>query len=104
MRESIGLTLLLLGAIAPLSLARADDSMKCGSKIIFVGAKQNDVLQSCGDPTSKEVEDAAKSVGRYYEGTTPIEHWTYTSGEVNTVVTFDQGVVVSIHTESALTE
>jgi hypothetical protein len=100
MRKSIGLSLLLLGAVAPFSLTHAD-SMRCGGQIIEVGAKQGDVLQYCGDPTSKKVDEAAQRDGRYYDGTTATEHWTYTSGEVNTVVTFDQGVVVSIHTESA---
>jgi len=89
----------LLCCCGSIGLAKADDSMRCGSRIIEVGAKQADVLQYCGEPTSKTVEEAAKREGRYYEGTTTIEHWTYTSGGVDTVVTLDSGVVVSIDTE-----
>jgi hypothetical protein len=99
MRTLAGLLLTTLCCVAALGIARADDSLRCAGKIISQGMQQSDVLQYCGAPDAKTVEDAAKREGRYYEGTTTVEHWTYTSGAVNTVLTFEAGVLVSIETE-----
>lgn len=93
------LLLSTLGCVAALGTARADGGMRCAGKIISQGMQQSDVLQYCGEPGSKTVEDVAKREGKYYQGTTTVEHWTYTSGAVNTVLTFEAGVLVSIDTD-----
>jgi hypothetical protein len=90
--------LAVLWWFAAMGVAHAD-SMRCGGVIVTPGAKQSEVLELCGEPASKTVEDVAKREGKYYEGTTPVETWTYTSGAVNTVLTFDSGVLLSIQTK-----
>jgi len=94
---------LLAASLAAVSFgpqaAMADDTWLCGSKIIMIGAQQSDVLENCGEPTSKTTDTDAMREGRYYEGTAPIEHWTYATDTVTRVLTFDQGVLVSIDTE-----
>lgn len=87
----------LLGALAvPLAAAAQDDSFRCGSIVVSIGMSQDDVLQNCGDPASKTVEQVAVREGVQYAGTTAVEHWTYVSGAVTRVLTFDQGKLVSI--------
>jgi hypothetical protein len=88
--------LVVLFCVGSIGAARADDSWACGNTIITLGATESDVLQNCGEPTSKSVEQEAKRQGRHYVGTTPIEHWTYASDTVTRVLTFDQGKLVSI--------
>lgn len=80
-------------------VAMADDTWLCGDKIIMIGAKTDEVLQYCGEPTSKAADTDAMREGRYYEGTAPIERWTYATDTVTRVLTFDKGVLVSMHTD-----
>jgi hypothetical protein len=89
-----GSAVALLGLHAPVT--RADDTWLCGDKIIMIGATQADVLQNCGEPTSKTGDTDAMREGRYYEGTAPIEQWTYATDTVTRVLRFDKGVLVSM--------
>lgn len=94
---------LLLASLAAASIglqpALADDTWLCGSKIIMIGAKQAEVLEYCGEPTSKTSGTDAMREGDYYDGTAPIERWTYATDTVTRVLTFDQGALVSIDTD-----
>jgi hypothetical protein len=73
-----------------------DGDFRCGSVIVSVGMSRDAVLQNCGEPASKVVDPVVVREGVQYAGTTPIEHWTYTSGAITRVLTFDQGKLVSI--------
>jgi hypothetical protein len=97
MFRSVLVTATAIGVLAlPMAAAGQDDDFRCGSIIVSVGMSQDDVLQNCGEPASKVVDPVIVREGVQYAGTTPIEHWTYTSGAVTRVLTFDQGKLVSI--------
>ncbi|MCJ7452107.1 MAG: DUF2845 domain-containing protein [Steroidobacteraceae bacterium] len=93
----LGMTLAVAGLFP--QAATADDTWLCGDKIIMIGAKQAEVLENCGEPTSKTADTDAMREGRYYQGTAPVEHWTYATDTVTRVLTFDQGVLVSMDTD-----
>ncbi len=99
MRSILWISLLVMSLVATglyPQAAAADDTWRCGDKIIMIGANQADVLEYCGEPTSKTADTDAMREGRYYEGTAPVEHWTYATDTVTRVLTFDQGVLVSM--------
>lgn len=75
----------------------ADDDWDCGgAKIIEIGMTQDEVLENCGPPTSKSVDEQARREGRQYVGTVPFERWTYSSYSSTRVLTFDEGKLISI--------
>jgi hypothetical protein len=77
----------------------ADDNWDCGgTKIIEIGMSQDEVLENCGAPSSKAVDEQAQRDGKHYVGTVPLEHWTYTSYSSTRVLTFDQGKLIAIET------
>ena len=76
--------------------AQADDVMRCGSKIIEVGMTQAEVMQHCGEPTSRDVTPQAVHDGNRVVGTTPMERWTYSDYSATRVLTFDGDRVVAI--------
>jgi hypothetical protein len=79
--------------------AQADDNWDCGgTKIIEIGMSQDEVLENCGPPTSKKVEEQAQRDGKHYVGTVPFERWTYSSYSSTRVLTFDEGKLISIET------
>ncbi len=97
MFKSAGLALVacVISGFAGTALAQ-DSDFRCGSVIVSVGMAQADVLAACGDPASKTVEQVTVRKGVQYAGATPVEHWTYSTGAVTRVLTFDQGKLVSI--------
>ena len=76
--------------------AQADDVMRCGSKIIEIGMLQSEVMQHCGEPTSRDVSPQAVRSGNRMVGTTPMERWTYSDYSSTRVLTFDGDKLVSI--------
>jgi hypothetical protein len=78
----------------PLALAHADDVARCGSKLIEPGMSQADVLQHCGEPTSRTVEEQAVRSGNRAVGTTQVERWTYSDYSATRVFVFDQQKLV----------
>jgi hypothetical protein len=76
--------------------AVADDSFHCGSHLIEVGMTQADVLEHCGGPTSKTVEEQDVRSGSRVVGKTQIHRWTYESYTATRVLVFDQDRLVSI--------
>ena len=97
MQKNLLITLAAVYALAAPAVAVSQDGdFRCGSIIVSVGMSRDDVLQNCGEPASKVVDPVIVRQGVQYAGTTPIEHWTYTSGAITRVLTFDQGKLVSI--------
>ena len=100
MRLLLPLTLLTLLAANP---ARADDTFRCGGKIISSGMTMVDVLAKCGEPTLRNVEEVPQQVRRangstYVAGTVTVEVWTYDRGSSSfpAVLRFEGGKVTSI--------
>jgi len=101
MRRLILLSLALLaGTIALPSRA---DTLRCGSKLIQVGATRGEVIAKCGEPDFVEnVEEPVRA--RRPNGTVAIvgtasrEIWTYrrAPGKFPAVLTFDGGTLKSI--------
>ena len=79
--------------------ARADDTVRCGSRVITIGMSKSDVQDACGAPTS--IEDIAQPVraGKQVVGETMQSRWTYASNTVTRVFVFDQDRLVSIDTD-----
>jgi len=74
--------------------AKADDSMRCGSKLISVSDGKDKVRTLCGEPTSVDFQGVIRRTPRYQYGygfnryeysgpgivEMPVEVWTYNFG------------------------
>ena len=85
------------------STAFADDSLRCGNAIIDVGMVVEQVIDRCGQPKSKVVEDVpvrqrTKNGAVNTIGTTRVERWTYDRGygQFPALLTFEAGELKSI--------
>jgi hypothetical protein len=85
---------LLLGLTASAALAGGD--FRCGSKIITVGMSQSQVLDACGAPATKDVEDVDVRSGNQVVGRTAVWRWTYEFSGTKRVLVFDQDTLKSI--------
>ncbi len=101
MRFSLPLALLALLSTLPVSAA--DDTFRCGGKLINTGMAMVDVLAKCGEPTLRTVEEVPQHVRRangstYVSGTVTVEVWTYDRGSSSfpAVLRFEGGKVTSI--------
>jgi hypothetical protein len=76
----------------------AEDTLRCGSKIVRVGMTSAEVLKYCGEPTSKEVEEHDVRSGGRVVGKTQLNRWTYDRRSVGEpkVLEFDQDKLMSI--------
>ncbi len=76
----------------------AGDTMRCGSKIVSVGMSAVEVLNYCGEPTSKEVEEHDVRNGGRVIGTTQFNRWTDSRGSSGKrrMLEFDQDKLISI--------
>jgi hypothetical protein len=81
----------------------ADDTFRCGGKIINTGMAMVDVLAKCGEPSLRNVEEIPQQVRRangstYTAGTVTVEVWTYDRGSSSfpAVLRFEGGKVTSI--------
>jgi hypothetical protein len=76
----------------------ADDTIRCGNKIVRTGMTTADILKYCGEPSSKEVEEHAVRSGNRVTGTTQLNLWTYKRGFGGkpVVFEFDQDKLLSI--------
>ena len=91
-RRTIGL---LLCSVAVAAMG-ADETFRCGSRLIEVGMTQAEVLAYCGEPTSKSVEVQDVRSGTRNVGTTEVQRWTYESYQATRVLVFDQEKLRSI--------
>jgi hypothetical protein len=73
---------LLLGALCLGSAASATDAIECGTDLVAVGDSESELLQKCGEPTSRNGNQ-----------------WTYDQGpnSLLKIVTVGNGKVISIH-------
>lgn len=85
---------LLLGVTV--SAAPADGDFRCGSKIITTGMTQSEVLDACGEPATKDVEDVDVRSGNQVVGRTAVWRWTYEMSGTTRVLVFDQETLKSI--------
>jgi hypothetical protein len=88
--------LLALSGIALSGASLADESFRCGSKLIVTGMSQAEVLQHCGEPASRSTEKQDVHSGNRVTGQTEMHRWTYESYSVTRVLVFDQDKLVSI--------
>ena len=76
----------------------AEESLRCGSKIVTIGMTSAEVLKYCGKPTSTEVEEHDVRSGGRVVGKTQLNRWIYNRGSVGKpkVLEFDQDPLLSI--------
>jgi hypothetical protein len=93
-RSLIGLILVVAsGAMPGIVLA---DAFRCGSKLIEPGMTQSEVLNHCGEPSSRSVEKQDVRSGNRVVGQTDRHRWTYESFSATRTLVFDQDQLVSI--------
>jgi hypothetical protein len=85
---------LLLGLTASAALAGGD--FRCGNKIITTGMTQSQVLDACGEPATKDVEDVDIRSGNQVVVRTAVWRWTYEISGTTRVLVFDQDTLKSI--------
>jgi len=76
--------------------AFADDDIRCGSRIVRIGATQAGVLDACGEPASKAVEKVDVRSNNRVIGQTEVSRWTYVMNGRTRLLTFDQDKLKSI--------
>jgi hypothetical protein len=96
--RTIFLSILLFFAVS----AIADDTLRCGSKIVQTGMTMTEVKKYCGNPSSTSIEVQNVHAGPRVVGTTEIHTWRYNraSGQRTAVLEFDQEKLMSITYES----
>ncbi len=99
MHMRVALTIALLLMTLP---AAADDTLRCGSKIVKTGMTMTEVKKYCGNPSSTSIEEQAVHAGPRVVGTTEIHTWRYNraSGQKTAVLEFDLEQLKSITYES----
>jgi hypothetical protein len=92
----------LLVVLASAGVAQAEETLRCGSKIVRVGMTSDEVRKYCGAPTTAEVEDHDVRAGTRLVGTTQLHIWTYKRGnsQAAAILEFDEGVLLSIEYDS----
>jgi len=85
-----------LCVLAPLGVAVADDTFRCGNRLIEPGMTGPEVLELCGEPTSKSVEVQDVRSGTRVVGKTEVQRWTYASYSATRVLVFDQDTLKAI--------
>jgi hypothetical protein len=88
------LALLLVGTAS--GLAQADDTFRCGNVLVELGMTQAQVLERCGEPTSKSETTEPVRSGPQVVGTTTVSRWTYASYSATRVLEFDGDKLRSI--------
>jgi hypothetical protein len=91
----IALTVVALCAAASAS-AVAGETFRCGNKLIEPGMTRAQVLQYCGEPTSRTEEEQDVRSGPQVVGKTTLYRWTYDSYSQKRVLVFDQDTLKSI--------
>lgn len=91
--------LILISAVCLLAVnAGAEETLRCGSKIVTVGMTSAEVLKYCGKPTSTEVEEHDVRSGGRVVGKTQLNRWIYERGTTGKpkILEFDQDKLISI--------
>ncbi len=95
--------IIILAAILFLtSSAYAEDTLRCGGKIVQTGMTMEEVKKYCGNPSSTAIEEQDVHAGPRVVGKTQIHFWRYdrASGQRTAVLEFDQQKLMSITYES----
>ena len=89
--------LFLIVGLAAFDHANAQTA-RCGSKIVRIGMTADEVLQHCGPPTRKEVEEHDVRSGGRVVGVTYLNRWFYDRGFAGKpkVLEFDQDKLIAI--------
>jgi hypothetical protein len=90
----------LLGSLPPAGA----DTFRCGQRIATTDMSVEELLDACGEPTSRSVEEIdvygpnVHGAGNVKRGTITVERWTYDRGPqaFAMVVTIEDGVIKSI--------
>ena len=92
------LLLVSILSLASAGMAYAQDTMRCGGKIVSLGMTTTEVQKYCGKPSSTEVEEHDIRSGGRVIGKTQLNIWTYNraSGQNAAVLQFDQDKLMSI--------
>jgi hypothetical protein len=88
--------LLALSLGFTVSAALAGGDFRCGNKIITTGMTQSQVVDACGEPATKDVEDVDVRSGNQVVGRTAVWRWTYEISGTTRVLVFDQDTLKSI--------
>jgi hypothetical protein len=80
----------VLCVIVPIGVALADNTFRCGNRLIEPGMTRAEVLALCGEPTSKSIEVQDVRSGTRVVGKTEIQRWTYEAYSATRVLVFDQ--------------
>lgn len=98
-RSLLALISLLAAAASP----AADDTFRCGSKIIDTSMTMDEITSKCGQPSQRSVEEVPQYTrraggGTQVTGTITVETWTYDRGSSSfpAVLRFEDGKLVSI--------
>ena len=86
--------LVLALALTVATTARADDGMRCGDVLVFVGDHEADVTRKCGAPTQTETH----TIVHRRRPSVVVDTWTYDRGHNRFVytLTFRDGVLAEI--------
>jgi hypothetical protein len=76
----------------------ADDTIRCGSKLVTIGMSAAEVLKYCGEPSSRELLEQDIRSGNRVVGKTQIKRWIYSRGSAGEprVLEFDQDKLTAI--------
>ncbi len=85
----------LLG-VAASGPALADAELRCHGKLVRIGMTQSEVVELCGEPATKDVEDHDVRSGKQVVGRTAVWRWTYQVSGATRVLVFDQDTLKSI--------
>ena len=96
MRRNLNRWVFALCVAAPMGMGVADDTFRCGNRLIEPGMTRAEVLALCGEPTSKAVEVQDVRSGNQVVGKTEVQRWTYASYSTTRVLVFDQDTLKAI--------
>ena len=89
---------ILIAVLWATTSAIADDTLRCGSKIVHTGMTMAEVKKYCGNPSSTSIEVQDVRSGPRVVGKTEIHTWTYnrSSGQRTALLEFDQDKLMVI--------
>ena len=96
MRMSRSRWILVACVLAPIGMAVADGTFRCGNRLIEPGMTRSEVLSACGQPTSKTVEVQDVRSGTRVVGKTEVQRWTYEAYSATRVLVFDKDALKAI--------
>jgi Protein of unknown function (DUF2845) len=81
-------------ACSPRSVA--DTPLRCGNKLVDVGMTMDEILQHCGEPAEREIEQHDVRSGGRVVGKTQLSRWTYRQWGGTRVLEFDREKLILI--------